>query len=70
MVMLMGCLGIRITDLKLNSHVYVTRLVTALTNFFLQCTVRAITESPFFGFVLDLSSDRSSVEHMLVYAVY
>jgi hypothetical protein len=70
MVMLMGCLGIRITDLKLNNHIYITRLVTALTEFFLQCTVRAVLESPFFGIVLDLSSDRSSREHMLVYVVY
>jgi hypothetical protein len=70
MVMLARILGVSVTELKLNHHRYVTRLLTALTEYFLQVTVRAVQTSMFFGLIIDLSSDRASREHMLVYVIY
>jgi hypothetical protein len=45
-------------------------MLIALSEYFLQQTVKAVRASPFFGFVVDLSSDRRHREHMLVYVTY
>jgi hypothetical protein len=59
-----------ITDMKFTHWRYVSMLLTAHSEYFLRGTVSAVQRSPFFGFVIDLSSDRASNENMLVYVVY
>jgi hypothetical protein len=67
---LQRALGAEITDKKLNQWRYVTLLLLALSEYYLQITVSAVQRSPFFGLMIDLSSDRASNEKMLVYVVY
>jgi hypothetical protein len=67
---LFNVLDMRLSDHQQNHWWYVTRLLIALSEFYLQQTVEAVRKSPFFGLIIDLSSDRSSSESMLVYVVY
>jgi hypothetical protein len=69
-LVLFKILGLPMSEYKLNAWRYVTRLMLALSEFYLQRTVRSVKESPFFGLMIDLSSDRVSKENMLVYVTY
>jgi hypothetical protein len=69
-LLLFNVLDMRLSDHQQNHGRYVTRLLIALSEFYLQQTVEVVKKSPFFGFIIDLSSDRSSRENMLVYVVY
>ena len=55
---------------KLTQWRYVSKLLMALSEFYLLQTVLAVRESPCFGLVIDLSSDGVSHENMLVYVTY
>jgi hypothetical protein len=48
----------------------VTSLLTALSESFLQTTVRKVKKSPLYGLIIDLSTDRASCESMLVYVTF
>jgi hypothetical protein len=63
-------LNLRLSDHLLNHWRYVTRLLLALSEYHLQCTLVAVKKSPCFGLIIDLSSDRTSRENMLVYIIY
>jgi hypothetical protein len=69
-LLLFNVLDMRLSDHQQNHWRYVTRLLIALSEFYLRQTVEAVKKSPFFGLIIDLSSDRSSRENMLVYVVY
>jgi hypothetical protein len=69
-VELQRTLGAEITDKKLNQWRYLTLLLLALSEYFLQITVSAVQRSPLFGLVIDLSSDRASNANMLLYVAY
>jgi hypothetical protein len=70
MHLLFKVLDSKLTDSLLNSWKYVTRLTLALSEYFLQLTLAEVKKSPFFGLIIDLSSDRTSRENMLVYIIY
>jgi hypothetical protein len=55
---------------KLSHWRYVTSLLTALSEYFLQTTVRKVKKSPLYGLIFDLSTDRASREIMLVYVTF
>jgi hypothetical protein len=48
----------------------VTSLLTALSEYFLQTTVRKVKKSPLYGVTIDLSTDRAKREIMLVYVPF
>jgi hypothetical protein len=67
MLLLFGVFDVVNSGHKMNHHRYVSTLLMALSEYYLLRTVLAVRKSPFFGFIIDLSSDRVSHENMLVY---
>jgi hypothetical protein len=55
---------------KMNHDRYVSTILMALSEYYRLRTVLAVRKSPFFGFIIDLSSDRASHENMLVYVTF
>jgi hypothetical protein len=55
---------------KMSHWSYLTSLLTALSEYFLQTTVRKVKKSPLYGLTIDLSTDRASHAIMLVYVTF
>jgi hypothetical protein len=70
MLLLLKVLDSKLTNSLLNNWTYVTRLTLALSEYFLQLTLAEVQKSPFSGLIIDLSSDRTSRQNMLVYIIY
>ena len=70
MLVLFEVFEMKVSQHKLTQWRYVCKLLMALVEFYLLQTVLAVRESPCFGIIIDLSSDRVSHENMLVYVTY
>lgn len=70
MLVLFNLFDVPLSEHQLDHWRYVTRLVMTLSEYCLQTTLCAVRNSPFFGMIIDLSTDRASRENMLVYIVY
>lgn len=69
-LVLMAFLGFAIGDKKLTHSRYVHRLITAISEYLLLGLLARVADSPFFGLLIDLSTDRANREIALLYVVY
>jgi hypothetical protein len=70
MLILFEIFSVSLSEYKLTNWRYVTQLLVAVSEYFLLSTLSAVKRSPFFGIIVDLSTDRACRENMLVYVVY
>jgi hypothetical protein len=70
MLVLFQCYNVVLSEHKLCHHRYTNRLLLALSELFFQLLVIDVRKSPFFGIIIDLSTDGANRENMLVYVTY